>query len=171
MRLVWRYILNGLSVLSLVLCVATAGLWARSYRHADSYYWLPESRRVSINSGGGYVWWDSQLAIWDSVFGPEPEGWTSTAGACEIPRCLEGRFGIGWTWTSGRRFAVLGRRVVVPDGYLVGAFFVLPFTSLVMRLRRRAATKTGLCFKCGYDLRATPNRCPECGTIRAEVMA
>ena len=48
---------------------------------------------------------------------------------------------------------------------------VLPLTWLVVwRVsdhRRAARAKVGLCRRCGYDLRATPGRCPECGTPAA----
>lgn len=40
----------------------------------------------------------------------------------------------------------------------------LPGIELAHRLRRHRRRKMGLCIKCGYDLRGSEDRCPECGT-------
>lgn len=47
------------------------------------------------------------------------------------------------------------------------AGFAVPVTALLFLDRsltaRRRRAKCGLCVSCGYDLRASPGRCPECG--------
>jgi hypothetical protein len=57
--------------------------------------------------------------------------------------------------------------VQVPLYVFVIAFAILPGYWLLRRYRRRHRLKNELCATCGYDLRATPDRCPECGTARA----
>ena len=45
------------------------------------------------------------------------------------------------------------------------ALAVLPTIWLFRKLRSRRRLAAGLCPVCGYDLRATPDRCPECGAV------
>lgn len=48
----------------------------------------------------------------------------------------------------------------------IGLFFGLCGTALlvVIHLTRPKPAVAGTCPVCGYDMRSTPDRCPECGT-------
>jgi hypothetical protein len=52
-----------------------------------------------------------------------------------------------------------------PHWFCALIFAVLPAARIRSILRTRRAKRAGLCRYCGYDLRATPNRCPECGRL------
>ena len=58
------------------------------------------------------------------------------------------------------------RGVTVPDWSVVAATAVLPCWRLVRRARAVRPREPGLCPACGYDVRATPERCPECGHVQ-----
>jgi hypothetical protein len=51
----------------------------------------------------------------------------------------------------------------VPHWLATIPFLVPPLVIAIGALHRRRRLTTGLCPECGYDLRASPERCPECG--------
>jgi hypothetical protein len=56
------------------------------------------------------------------------------------------------------RFTYIG----IPIWFLVILTAIMP---VVWVRNRRGAKAPGLCPICGYDLRATPDQCPECGEV------
>jgi hypothetical protein len=67
-RRIGRYTLNGLTVLSLVLCVATVALWVRSASRAAwiTYFWMESSkdhRLLQLESNSGRLTIDFKRGV------------------------------------------------------------------------------------------------------------
>jgi hypothetical protein len=175
MRRLWRISRGALTILSLLLALAFAGLWVRSYWRADVFGWRAPVRSDAeffgfnaVSAGGGTAVWLGYYAPRDSGDWP-PDGWDWNALASLPPSYADGgktnRFGMtheSFTDPAGR-----WRRIVFPTWLAALAFAPLPGIVLTRAIRRRRRVREGHCRKCGYDLRATPDRCPECGHVPA----
>ncbi len=74
--------------------------------------------------------------------------------------CYESGFG-GRSGSYGETLEVSFLRI--PNGFLVLALLIWPSLAAKRYLAERRRARVGCCRVCGYDLRASPERCPECG--------
>jgi hypothetical protein len=167
--------------MSLLLCVATGILWIRSYWAGDWLRWQDatqrhriETRTIILRDGGmGIVIEHTYLPV-IRAGGPVYTRTTidhSAVGTRGYPglgldfpyitdmRAMGFEFAYGHNQFS--RYQGLG--------FPLAAIFFLgllpPVLWARMRTKQRRRPQGNFCATCNYDLRATPDRCPECGTV------
>jgi hypothetical protein len=190
-----RRLFNLAAAVSLVLCVASTALWVRSYVAKE---WLmyrktePAHRRyreITFISGPGQLFIQNSRFdfIADGMAEKMREGEGHPDGFLYLRQPAESRWGrfangsdhthahgaLGFlfhsrvyeegsdTWTV--------ERAMIPYWFVTTTTAVLPITWWRHYRRQCIRVREHRCLTCGYDLRATPERCPECGAVPALV--
>ncbi len=147
----------------MMLCLATAVMWVRSWYRYDEISWHAAGEAFGLQSLHG----EASIFLNTGASSPNFQSWYSEAMPAEIPRMHLGAkphlLGFGFEHAPYGRFGPREMRAVyLPDWFLLPLFALCPVGLLIHRLRNRFSA--GHCRSCGYDLRATPDLCPECGT-------
>jgi hypothetical protein len=169
---VLRKLLILVSVMSGAMCVVTVVLWVRSAMVHDWLYYEtsrfdPDGFWVQVYSFSGTLKIEVVLDLGSVVerrargVQPGPSKWEFSSRSIE--RRLE-----EMNWVD---FHVKWRRLPeedrfdlkLPYCFLAAVTGALPAYLALKAIRRRREQRQGLCRLCGYDLSATPQRCPECG--------
>lgn len=148
------------SVLSLLLCMASIVAWVSSYSFATNWVYVPQTSTPLPH----LVLWvfESRGRIWlgEMRFDFFPGRWVERAESVDISAAHE-FIGFGYDKLGEDRMPLRGIRV--PYWFVALATGLIPGYWVARRFTRSRG-KEGLCPACGYDLRASKDRCPECGT-------
>lgn len=152
MKRLRRRLLNLAAGVSFILCAVTMVLWVRSY--------LPESVHWGFRSGKGI------FVFHDSMF---PDAMLDAAlRVARNPSYVRGSWNLagievihGGYNRSAQSYWMIG----VPLLYVMIPLGAMPAWWLASIRRDAQRRKANLCRTCGYDLRASPDRCPECGAV------
>ena len=167
--------LTAASAISLLLCVAAAALYARSYWRIESFQFLYRRNACAIESKAGQMTLLFSDADPRAASAPNGKDWgLRHFHAYQLP-CFGGkiptRLGFGHRklefffdhLDDAPRDVI--NLFVVPGILPVAIFATLPAFDIGRRIRRRRRSTFGHCLDCGYDLRASIVRCPECGIV------
>lgn len=160
-----RLLFNVLAGASLVMCIATAGLWFVSYYHCVEFEAKTRNHILlfeTVHGGFQYLRADEDTT-WDT----STPGWFCTGHYASVVSRTHGGFGIARLIASNW-LALAVDIPAYPAAVLFGIFPMLALHRTLRQLRQARRTREHRCLACGYDLRATPERCPECGTARAK---
>ena len=169
-RVVW----NGLTAVTALLFIAAVALLTQSYIRGDTIAYTNSSNRYILVTCQGRF---ALLRQESQLFSKVEQGWRWThpgrtsLGAesywietiVKQPRV---RQLLGFSWGELPNVASIFTGSILP---IALSLVILPVLwAAGALLRKRAARRSGLCSACGYDLRATAERCPECGMVPRE---
>jgi hypothetical protein len=101
---------------------------------------------------------DPQFAVRHTTvhppYGHNAAGFAYGRYASPVSRSPDGSWSQRWQYTSS-----------APHWFVALALAFPAAARAFRRHRRRRRDAAGSCQGCGYDLRASPDRCPECGTV------
>ena len=173
-----RCLFNLLSSSSGILLLATFSLWMRSFARLDSIGYShnapPGKFAVDwgyhLTSTRGMLTLTHYVDVYDDpavIASQRRERYFSGAKWTVSDAQPPADHGIGlherrnsYPYGTNRNW-----QIFTPHALVCLIALPMPVLAITRFRRRHKRQRSGACLNCGYDLRATPERCPECGRV------